>query len=188
MLHYQHFAHFPAAGSLSSYMCLLCIQTRLKTLTLNEIASTLREIRESIEPQEPGLFSSPIWTQFLKGTSRVSCASLKYMLAWILVLSAKWSQNTLKNIMGCVILPLPSPSPTYIQHIILKSGLGHLSSITKSHLLWIPHSNVLKLYKYSIAMPITHGTTWKKKKAILKEVLREGFIASQLMPRLWREL
>lgn len=44
-------------------MRLFCIQTRLKTLTLDEIASTLREIRESIVPQEPGLLSSPIWTQ-----------------------------------------------------------------------------------------------------------------------------
>lgn len=34
--------------------------------------------------------------------------------------------------MLCVILLLPSPSSTYIQQIILKPGLTHLSSITKS--------------------------------------------------------
>lgn len=69
MLRYQHFAHFPASGSLSSYMHLPRIQTSLKTLTLDEIAFTLREIRYIFVPQEHGLFSSPIWTQIFERDS-----------------------------------------------------------------------------------------------------------------------
>lgn len=57
--------------------------------TSDKITSSLRQIRESIISQELGLLSSPIWSQISERPFVVSFASLKYMLAWILLLSVK---------------------------------------------------------------------------------------------------
>lgn len=92
MLRYQHFANFPASGSLSTYMHLPCIQTSLKTLILDEIASTFKgRLGTLLYLRNMVYFPHPSGHKFLKGIFDVSFVSLPYMLAWILVLSERYT-------------------------------------------------------------------------------------------------
>jgi len=116
-------------------MRLPCIQTCLKTLTLDEIASTLREIRGSVVPQEPGLFSSPIWSQISERDFHSCFCIPQVYVSLDFGVVCKVITKYIKKHYGLCNITVAQSFPYVYLHIILKSGLSHLSSITKSHLL-----------------------------------------------------